>query len=60
MEELLDVAECLILSLSGHETAQLFPSPELGTAGKRQLSRGLYLKKGNKMINIYGMKKIIA
>jgi len=47
MEELLDVVECFILSLSGHEMGQLFPPPELGTAGKRQLSRGLYLNGGN-------------
>jgi len=33
-----------MLSLSGHEMGQLFPPPELETAGNRQLSRGVYLK----------------
>ena len=44
MEVFLDVVECFMLSLSGHEMGQLFPPPELETAGNRQLSRGVYLK----------------
>jgi hypothetical protein len=47
MEELLDVVECFIVSLSGHEMGQIFFPLELETAGNRQLSRGVYLKGEN-------------
>jgi hypothetical protein len=57
VDELLDVVECLMLSLSGQEMGQLFPPPELEAAGMRQPSRGAYLKKKNETINIYGISK---
>jgi hypothetical protein len=46
----------LTLSLSGHETGQLFPSSELETAVvKMQLSRGAYLQKKISKGNWYYM-----
>jgi hypothetical protein len=55
---LLDVVEYLILSLSGHEMGQPFSSREVDKTGnKRQLSRGVYLKRIHHNISISGIRE---